>query len=331
MSDVLRLPERFTKDECFGVAESLRSVQNAPEVEVDFSPLRYSYPVSMLVIGAQLREFVAYRKARGLGTRALGIDPSNTAHSYLLHLGYFRFIGLPVGKDVGQAPGSNTYIPIQRLRMDELRSSVDLPYRRVDDVIAEETDGLARVLLGDESDIEMRKAIAYSLREVVRNVFDHAQASECYLSGQRWYDGSVQICIVDAGRGVRGSLAETYPELDGEEAIRSAVRPGFSRIRDPKKLEVSANSGYGLYVLAELGRECGWFTLGSDKYRITATPELYDDVAPERFTGTYVGLHLRRAITTDFRKRLSRIIYSGEAEARMLGTNPRASKRSRSL
>ena len=331
MSTVVDVPSSFARSTISAFVNALQDARDDDVVIVDFARLAYSRPLPMLVAGSAIKQFVGHRKEAGLVTKADGLDEDVAVQSYLQHLGFFQFIGLPFGKAVGQASGNAKYIPIECISRDSLYARVDPVYRPLRQVIKEDTAALARVLLARETDEQSREALSYSLREVVRNVFEHSRADECFVCAQRWYDGSVQLGILDDGRGIPDSLADAYPGLTHRQSLEHAIRPGVSRVRDELENRHD-NSGYGLYVLSELGDECGWFSVGSGDYMLTRAKSSRDDEIEEiPFSGTFVGLHLDRGITSDFRTKVGEIIYSGEQEARMLGTNPEASRSSRDV
>ena len=116
-----------------------------------------------------------------------------------------------------------------------------------------------------------------SLREMIRNGFDHAMAPHVWYSGMRWPNrGYVQVAIVDEGRGIRTSLNRGgYSFPNDETAIDAALRPGVSRnvgrrlsaeeverwseARPDLPVECYQNSGYGLPIASRIGQEGGQF------------------------------------------------------------------------
>jgi len=100
------LPVTLDRDRLPRLFGELDATRDHPEVSVDFEPLRFSMPTGMLALGSKLREWLAYRKQRNFPSYALGINDARQAHSYLMHLGFFHFIGLDAGRDVGETRGS---------------------------------------------------------------------------------------------------------------------------------------------------------------------------------------------------------------------------------
>ena len=135
--------------------------------------------------------------------------------------------------------------------------------------------------------------------------------------------------MIDEGMGIKASLQQAIACQDDLDAIRSAIRPGVSRAM---KLDEShnqhGNSGFGLYVLSELGRCFGRFTLGSGAAALQIEKGESRALAAS-FHGTFVGLKLADSIY-DFGGVLNDIVSVGEADAEAAGIVARASRSSRS-
>ena len=297
------------------------------DVYIDFSELNYSYPFSMLSIGSGIRQFVAIRGGKGLNTYVEGLD-DRSVHSYLSHIGFFNYIFLPLGKKMGQAKGSATYIPIKKLNKNSLVAQTSPPYRMLRHVILDESKRLAKLILNNDSNQDALQILSYCIREIIRNVFEHSNSDDCFIFGQRWYDGSVEISIIDEGIGIRQSLIEHYDIKSSKKAVKLSLEPGVSRItKIDDENNIHDNSGFGLYILQRIGDEFGWFTIGSDEFQISLkNGESYEHETA--FRGTYVGLRLN-SIPKNFSQKLEEIIYEGEYEAYIMGRNTTASSSSR--
>lgn len=184
------------------------------------------------------------------------------------------------------------------------------------------------MLAGSHDDSQELRAYKYSLREIIRNVFEHSGADECFVCGQRWYDGSVEIAVIDEGIGVCNSLREANDVLNDEDALRMAIQPGTSRTaQSPKSQNLYDNSGFGLFILSELASSFGWFVLGSSGAQLIGQSR-NRIIQTSSFSGTYFGMRLNTS-PRDFGSVLQEIIDAGESEARATGINAHASGRSR--
>lgn len=323
----ISVPRSFDQGLLHDFFLALDAARELENVRLDFAPLSYSYPTAMLVAGSKIRSWIALRSANGLATQALGINAANQTHSYLMHLGFFNFIYIERGNRVGEARGSTSYLPITKIEHPNIHPS-DVGVNNWYDAIEIEARRLAGVLVGSHDDSEALRTYTYSIREIIRNVFEHSQARECYICGQRWWDGQVEVAIVDEGVGIGQTLRAAYPIDSDADALRLAIQPGTSRTRQLlQDQNVYDNSGFGLYILSNLAASFGWFRLGSGSAELKGqganreTGELL-------FNGTFFGMKLQRS-PHDFGSVLADIIQAGEDEARVGGINVRASGRSR--
>ena len=221
----------------------------------DFQPgSGYVTPFGMLAIGFAIRQFAAAR--RGATIQSRHIDQS----SYAAHMGYYQCCGFEVGNPPGKAKGSNTYLPVTILKVEELREQARSTGRDVGDVIEERSQQLARILTQEELGAAT-EVLAYSLREMIRNVVEHSQSQEvAYCAQYHPLKKQAELAILDTGVGVRATLMQN-PHLtvhDDREALNLAVMPGISSkmYKGIKKrdYDVWQNSGYGLFAVSRL---CG--------------------------------------------------------------------------
>jgi hypothetical protein len=299
----------------------------SPTATIDFSQIYWARPYGTLLLAEGVRSFVADRKARGLRTRAeqygLFRGGQSSAVSYLSHMGFFQYIGLNLGNTPGAAPGSRTYMPITVLSRADLASETDCRHL-IQDTIDRKSRKLAAMVFDDESQQDM---IGYCFREVIRNVFEHAETDECVVMAQKYSAAEVEIAIADRGVGVAATLSDSYSFATVEDALRAAIQPGVSRVHGSQDRGRWDNSGFGLFVLSELGRTSGAFTLTSSGYslRLTSEDELITDVP---CPGTAVMLRVNVSDAEYFPNRLHQIVDRGEQLQQQLGIEPRAASKS---
>lgn len=332
----VRLPATLDRYNLPVFFQELDATRDDQEVIVDFSTMRYSMPTGILVAGSKLREWVGYRQTNGYTSIGTGIDSAaNRVHSYLKHLGFFDYIGMEdEGNRVGEARGGQNYIPIRRIARPNIDVAGASPEEWAGEIerwyaaLEEDARLVAGVLAGSFDDSQGLRTYKYAIREILRNVFEHSQANECYIFGQRWANGHVELAIVDEGVGIGHTLADAHGANSDADALQLAVLPGVSRTGgEAHGQNVYDNSGFGLYILSELGANFGWFTLGSGSaflYGIKRTRA----IGPSSFRGTFFGVHFN-ATPCDIGSVLRDIIETGEREARAAGIQTRASGRSR--
>ncbi|ANI35937.1 MULTISPECIES: sensor histidine kinase [Pseudomonas] len=321
-------PKQLDKDCLGGFFAQLAEAKDHPErVTINFGSLEFSTPTSMLVVGVVLRNWVTYRKSRGLEVWRSELNDANGAQTYLMHLGFFDFIGVQQGKKVGEAQGSQTYLPIIAIEKpaDAAQAGELAAWY---DSIQTVSRKLAGVLAGSHDDSNELRLYTYAIREIIRNVFEHSGATECFVCGQRWSNGVAELVVVDEGIGISRSLRAAYEIADDQEALKQAIRPGVSRTANlTAEQNIYDNSGFGLFVLSEIGSHFGWFLLGSGQSKLLGEKKDFS-TSVSSFDGTYVGLRVNKT-PSDMAGLLQDIIRAGEEEAALQGIAQKASAMSK--
>jgi hypothetical protein len=324
---IVNFPKRLERQSILQLLSDLDSSCRLDHVILDFSQVGFSVPVAMLVAGSKIRDWWRYRDECGHISEYRGINQDIAAHSYMMHLGFFDFIHVPIGKQIGHARGSNRYLPITRVcrpTVDVYKDGLGQWYADIEATSRK----LGAVLSGSHDDTEELRTYTYCIREVIRNVFEHSGADECFICGQRWLNGSVEIALIDEGIGINSTLSENFQIKDDEAALKYCIRPGISRISsDHNAVNVYDNSGFGLFILTQLAASFGWFVLGSGNSQLIGQKDARE-IEQTSFSGTYFGMRLIHA-PKDFGALISEIIVEGENEAKVSGINARASGRTR--
>lgn len=308
MSTIL-LPPSLDAHAALAFAAELSTHVSAPIATVDFAPLRSIEPFGLLYVGAALRTFFRQREYRGIA--AEGVRAGEPAHEYLAHVGFFQWLGIAVGNPPGAVPGGATWLPVTTLTRAELDQRITETGKPLGSVIHQECERLAR-LIAQSNQLKVTAPLAYCLREVIRNVFEHAETDRCALCAQKCADGNVELAVIDQGRGIRQSLEERLQFATDDEALRSALRPGVSRCPSTDPDNPWGNSGFGLFVLSELGRELGAFRVVSGEAALHLTGgEIRSETAI--FRGTAIQVRLRRPKGTNLLDHIEAIIARGEA------------------
>lgn len=310
---------RFTNDFWRARSES--------ELVIDFSTLSFAFPSGVMVSALGIRDLIRQRHALGLTTHVAGHDTLGGAPSYLRYFGYFQFIGVDAGNQPNTAPGSGNYLPITRISLEDLQSTDVI----LQDQITKHAKRLTKVIYPSASDISRVDMLTFCLREIVRNVFEHAQVGECYVMAQRWGTGEAEITIADEGVGLAQSLSQAHEISSSRAAIRLAIKPGISCVTDPVNDDKWQNSGFGLYVVSEIGTRLGAFSILSNESMLLLNNQGTKWVAtPSR--GTIVKLRANTNEAEYFPNLLQSIVDEGEKLAEeILGARPSASKGSRSI
>jgi hypothetical protein len=288
------------------------------EFAFDFQGRGMDTPFGMVFIGTAIREFMKrYPEAK--------FAPLNyQERGYAAYMGYFQTCGFDIGKGPGQAQGSDTYLPVTILPVSKFLDQAREEIREIGDVIEEDSRKLSTILLQkDHGDaVEM---LAYTFREVIRNVAEHSKSDSLVLCAQfRKKMKQAEIAILDTGLGIRSTLSNN-PFLqikDDHEALNLALMPGISGKqfkgvkRDP--YDAWQNSGYGLFAVSRLCGHGGKFTICSGDTALSLKPDK-KEYHKTNFQGTALRIILSAAEIKNTQSTLMKIMKEGDQLAKELG------------
>lgn len=129
-------------------------------------------------------------------------------------------------------------------------------------------------MLTQEKVSQVYKTFSYSIREIIRNVFEHSLSESAWICGEYWPSrNNAQIAIMDEGIGILRSLKNNsnYSILKNDkEANNLALEAGVSCTLGQKQYasQIWQNSGYGLYMAKSLCLKGGFFILSSGEHTI---------------------------------------------------------------
>jgi|APLak6261660806_1056025.scaffolds.fasta_scaffold00489_6 hypothetical protein len=258
---VLTMPSHLDLQETLNVVSQLVSLPEASRYRLDFSRLKFLEPFGMLHFSSQLRRFrQAHPNSR--------FNAEHYDHlGYAAHMGFFQAFGLNHGKEPGEASGSQQYVPITRLDLNELRQEAIEQYEDVRESLERISMKLAGVLVRDDAG-PLHDTITYSLREIFRNVIEHSKANSIWYAAQYWPEkGWVELSILDEGIGIAATLGRNpHLKITSEaDALQLALLPGVSGVAfkgGPKqRKDPWANSGYGLFMTSQLCLRGGTFVI----------------------------------------------------------------------
>lgn len=307
------------------------------EFELDFSHMAHFDPLAMLLFGSVLRR---YRLSHG--DSAFKIS-GHLDKSYAGTMGFFKYISprINYGKSPGEASGNYRYIPITCLKPYDLQGAAAAQgcFLEVGDAIEKETKRLAGIV--SPNDRNLSGLISYLLRELVRNVPEHAHSDAVWVCGQYWPSKDLaEIAVLDEGIGIKASLSrnavhQNYLKTD-EDSLRWALKPGvsqnFSPSKKPATVDAWGNSGFGLYATSQITHHLGgrFYLVSGNSFLRQDGDEITTDST--LFEGTAIGVRLSTSLDFDWNGMLKSIICEGEKEAKGIrGAFKRASLPSRGL
>ncbi|WGM38861.1 hypothetical protein AMEJIAPC_01768 [Caulobacter sp. NIBR1757] len=277
---------------------------------VDFGEKPFFAPFSMLLVGAKLR---LLKKANP----SLKIDIKGyKGLEYAARSGFFDLAGIEYGLQIGEARASENYLPITRINRESLEDTSGDQFLAIQDLVQRHADNVSAVLSRDiEEHKDLYDALSYSIREIMRNVFEHSGAIELYYCAQYWPKSNrVEFAMADFGMGIRRGLSENpnFRGLSNREALHMSLMPGVSgKTHKGDRHSEWHNSGYGLYMTNRLARNGGGnFVIASGDHSIHLGPKSKSDY-PTSFPGTVVRFNLHAGRIGDVKTRLNEFREEG--------------------
>ncbi|GAD61993.1 sensor histidine kinase [Aquipseudomonas alcaligenes] len=293
---VIKIPSILDLQSSLKMSIDLASISDVENIAVDFSGVGHVEPFAMLVASSEIQRAVARNRPAKFECR------NHEKMTYAAHMGFFKAFGIDFGNNPGQAKGSSRYLPLTILKCDELRHQALTEGTEVGNIIEEKSKHLASMLCNGASG-DIHDTLSYSLREIMRNVVEHSEASQIGICAQYWpTQHKVEVAIIDRGVGLRTTLSRN-PHLDvssDKSAINYALMPAVSgrafkgsrtRQRGPW-----ANSGFGLYMTSRICRNGGNFFIASGDTGMLLTKATE---GKRYFSCSYSATAVRLVIKTD--------------------------------
>lgn len=293
------------------------------EAIIDFSQMRKFDPLPMLIMGTTIRN---YRKQ--FPDKRFTVCGTSDK-SYACTMGFFKYISesLNIGKMPGEASGSNNYIPITPINVDELQQKeiTDGNFIEIGDLIEREAGRLA--LIVDRGNEELHKLLTFLIREILRNTPEHAGTNTMWVCGQYWPSYELaEIAIADEGIGIYNSITQNCSHreyiTDNKKALQWALKAGISEAFNPSKKQSSrdewANSGFGLYMVNSICKYLnGSFCIISygDYMLIDNHGIKYGET---NFRGTAIRMRVPSKNIKNAQDIISQIAEQGETEAKSI-------------
>lgn len=182
-------------------------------------------------------------------------------NTYARSLRFYSSLDIPIGQSPNEdytGSSSNTFIPIMKVDISAIKKSVD-EHRDIKYISSQIASVASR---GDET---LFKYLNYCVIEILRNVSEHSDSKYLWYAAQYWSsDNSVEVCIMDEGIGIQSSLKQELGD-DEEQILRFSLVPGCSSKPTTHYIDEHAdNSGFGLYMISEIGEKNGDFIISSN-------------------------------------------------------------------
>lgn len=301
----IRVPDGRDLAGYVGFGAQLAVAGSADDYVLDFGEVSFASPGWMVSVGDALRKF---RRDREGSRRTAANYKGRPCLEYAARAGFFRSFGMSFGQPTGAVASTDSYIPVTVGEVDDIRTRAFEDFAHHGDVVQDDAERMVAVLT-QSSEGPVFETLSYAIREIVRNVVEHSQSSTYSFAAQFWpANGTAEVVVSDEGVGIARTLrANSRNDVtDDAAALDLAVRPGVSS-RDVKRRrpnDVWANSGYGLYMVRNLCRVGGSFTLASGSRALIST-EAGDELVEADRDGTTVVARLATARIGDLGERLS--------------------------
>ena len=180
----ITIPSSLTPDELLPFSASLSSMAVADSYLLDFRSVGHVEPFGMLFLAALIRQFV--RSRRKIQGKECEISAKNFAgNTYASWMGLFKSFGLDHGNEPGAVSGSGTYIPLTRFTVRRIVGEARSEYVHHGEIIEGEARRIAHMLTRSD-DGAITETLTYAVREIMRNIVEHGQASHIWYAAQYW-------------------------------------------------------------------------------------------------------------------------------------------------
>lgn len=317
----IELPKNLPIDECISFSNNLFNSPDEDIYEFDFARMNWYPPFSLLYLACQINRFKA------LHTNSNIIVINHERHYYAAHMAFFKAFGVDWGNSTLNNAGNDNHLPITDIETREIIEKTMSSHYEAGDIIERKSEDLAKILVRqDEGDLF--KTLSYSIREMIRNCYEHSHTDRIQICAQYWPgQHRVEIGICDTGVGIRSGL-EKNPKLkisSDKDALDLSVLPGISgTVYNEKGRSLSpwANSGYGLFMTSNICAQGGSFFLASGTCALKKKEDK-TTYYEQNFQGTAIRLILDTSKITPISERLSDLAKQGRKIAREIdGSDP---------
>lgn len=258
LDKVIYVPHRLHFEATIDFVNSFCNLRDDKKYIFDFVNTTNIDPFSLL--------YVSYK---------LGIFKENNPHSsffarnfrhltYPAHMGFFKSFRLPYGKEPGEASGSQTYTPIEIIKVQNVKNEAREMFVNPGVILDEYAENISCILTQNLTKT-VTDVLRYSIREILRNIVEHSESEEFTYCAQYIPSlAKVQFAVLDKGIGLKQSLSsnpKVYMDSD-HDAIKWSLKPGVSGKvypgqKNKPKGDDWVNSGYGLYMTSNICKSGG--------------------------------------------------------------------------
>ncbi|MZK53418.1 hypothetical protein [Clostridium beijerinckii] len=242
----IKIPKILDLKSTLNFCNFIDNIQNDDNYVYDYEEMNRAEPFGLLLLSSKIRRFVD--NSPGCAHKDSNFKNEKNVTGYVAHMGFFQSVYQDYGKKPGEAKGSSTYIPITELNFNDIRKDSEDVYTYIDKT----SEAIANILA--RNDINLKKYLKFSTRELIRNVLEHSESQSFWYAGQYWPSrGMVEVAILDEGIGMKDSFKRNK-KIDihtDSDAIKLSIKPGISKSGIGKEVRDDYdNGGFGLYMIS---------------------------------------------------------------------------------
>lgn len=265
---IINYPSSCDVQAVFNFCNEIEQYCGEDKVTIDFANMGRIEPFTMVYVAKYIREFNRRNKDTVVSCRG------HKEKDYAANMAFFRAFGLKYGREPNCVDGNDRFVPYTILRVQTIVDEATKEWEVEQEVIERRSAHLAEILAQENSG-NLVDALTFSIREVMRNVYEHSKSKSIEYCAQYWpYYNKVEIAIIDYGMGLKASLQEN-PHVqinDHSDAIQQALMPAISS-KNYKGAIINTNdpwhnSGFGLYMINRICRLGGSFLICSGNHGI---------------------------------------------------------------
>ncbi|MBN7286822.1 hypothetical protein GU253_15205 [Vibrio cholerae] len=312
-------PYTCTENAIFEFCNDIESCAGEKQVIIDFSRMGRIEPFTMIYVAKFIRDF--NRRNKETTVSCCG----HKEKEYAANMAFFRAFGLKHGREPSCTQGNDRFVPFTILRIQTITDEAEQNWKAEQDIIEQRSEQLAKILSQQEG-TSLVDALTFSIREIMRNVYEHSESKSIEYCAQYWPTyHKVEIAIADNGIGLRKSLkSNPYIEVENDsDAIQQALMPAISS-KNYKGAKVDTNnpwhnSGFGLYMSSRICRLGGSFLVcsGNHGIRLDESGKEHVDLK-HACSGTVVKLVLNTSKLTDLSTMLAKFRDEGYEVAKQI-------------
>ena len=312
-------PNSCTEHAIFNFCNEIESCSDERKVVIDFSRMGRVEPFTMIYVAKFIREF--NRRNKETTVSCCG----HKEKEYAANMAFFRAFGLKHGREPSCTQGNDRFVPFTILRIQTITDEADKSWKPEQDVIEQRSEQLAQIL-SQQDGTNLVDALTFSIREIMRNVYEHSGSKSIEYCAQYWPTyHKVEIAIADNGIGLRESLKlNPFVEVENDsDAIQQALMPAISS-KNYKGARIDTsnpwhNSGFGLYMSSRICRLGGSFLVCSGDHGIKIDQMGKEHINLEHpCTGTVVKMVLNTSKLTELNSMLAKFREDGYEVAKQI-------------